>query len=140
MGDIVWLSYHGDVLEIVEFDVDIRRRLRRRQHALTGKSDWVPLGLTANWAGRAIGQTVAGFSSMTSTLVRVAECDTCRRYQQCAGRQLVGYHGNDTERLGPNMLQATTSGGVVLSEFEITDFAGIRQAGLAPDFRENIKP
>ncbi|EMA27043.1 hypothetical protein [Haloarcula japonica] len=40
----------------------------------------------------------------------------------------------------PNTLQATTSGEVILSEFEITDFAGIRQAGLAPDFRENIKP
>jgi len=29
-------------------------------HAVTGKPDWVPLGLTANRAGRAIGQTVAG--------------------------------------------------------------------------------
>jgi NADPH-dependent 2,4-dienoyl-CoA reductase/sulfur reductase-like enzyme len=29
-------------------------------HAVTGDSDWVPLGLTANRAGRAIGQTVAG--------------------------------------------------------------------------------
>jgi NADPH-dependent 2,4-dienoyl-CoA reductase/sulfur reductase-like enzyme len=30
------------------------------RHAVTGASDWVPLGLTANRAGRAIGQTVAG--------------------------------------------------------------------------------
>jgi len=29
-------------------------------HAITGEPDWVPLGLTANRAGRAIGQTVAG--------------------------------------------------------------------------------
>jgi NADPH-dependent 2,4-dienoyl-CoA reductase/sulfur reductase-like enzyme len=29
-------------------------------HAVTGDPDWVPLGLTANRAGRAIGQTVAG--------------------------------------------------------------------------------
>jgi NADPH-dependent 2,4-dienoyl-CoA reductase/sulfur reductase-like enzyme len=29
-------------------------------HAVTGELDWVPLGLTANRAGRAIGQTVAG--------------------------------------------------------------------------------
>ena len=29
-------------------------------HAVTGEADWVPLGLTANRAGRAIGQTVAG--------------------------------------------------------------------------------
>lgn len=29
-------------------------------HSVTGNPDWVPLGLTANRAGRAIGQTVAG--------------------------------------------------------------------------------
>jgi NADPH-dependent 2,4-dienoyl-CoA reductase/sulfur reductase-like enzyme len=29
-------------------------------HAVTGEPDWVPLGLTANRAGRAVGQTVAG--------------------------------------------------------------------------------
>ena len=41
----------------------------------------------------------------------------------------------------PNTLQtATTSGGVALYEFEITELAGIRQTGLAPGFRENIEP
>lgn len=30
------------------------------RHTVTGHPDWVPLGLTANRAGRAIGQTVAG--------------------------------------------------------------------------------
>ena len=30
------------------------------RHAVTGEPDWVPLGLTANRAGRAVGQTVAG--------------------------------------------------------------------------------
>lgn len=30
------------------------------RHTVTGESDWVPLGLTANRAGRAIGKTVAG--------------------------------------------------------------------------------
>jgi NADPH-dependent 2,4-dienoyl-CoA reductase/sulfur reductase-like enzyme len=30
------------------------------RHAVTGDYDWVPLGLTANRAGRAIGQTIAG--------------------------------------------------------------------------------
>ncbi|WP_336325572.1 FAD-dependent oxidoreductase [Halovenus sp. HT40] len=30
------------------------------RHAVTGEDEWVPLGLTANRAGRAIGQTVAG--------------------------------------------------------------------------------
>ena len=29
-------------------------------HTVTGEPDWVPLGLTANRAGRAVGQTVAG--------------------------------------------------------------------------------
>jgi NADPH-dependent 2,4-dienoyl-CoA reductase/sulfur reductase-like enzyme len=29
-------------------------------HAVTGESAWIPLGLTANRAGRAVGQTVAG--------------------------------------------------------------------------------
>jgi len=29
-------------------------------HVVTGEPDWVPLGLTANRAGRAVGQTVAG--------------------------------------------------------------------------------
>jgi nitroimidazol reductase NimA-like FMN-containing flavoprotein (pyridoxamine 5'-phosphate oxidase superfamily) len=41
----------------------------------------------------------------------------------------------------PNTLQtATTSGGVAVYEFEITDLAGVQQTGLAPDFRENIEP
>jgi NADPH-dependent 2,4-dienoyl-CoA reductase/sulfur reductase-like enzyme len=31
-----------------------------KTHAVTGESDWVPLGLTANRAGRAIGQTITG--------------------------------------------------------------------------------
>ncbi|NHX37214.1 MULTISPECIES: FAD-dependent oxidoreductase [Halolamina] len=30
------------------------------RHTVTGEPDWVPLGLTANRAGRAVGQTVAG--------------------------------------------------------------------------------
>jgi NADPH-dependent 2,4-dienoyl-CoA reductase/sulfur reductase-like enzyme len=30
------------------------------RHVVTGEPDWVPLGLTANRAGRAVGQTVAG--------------------------------------------------------------------------------
>jgi NADPH-dependent 2,4-dienoyl-CoA reductase/sulfur reductase-like enzyme len=30
------------------------------RHAVTGEPDWVPLGLTANRAGRAIGHTIAG--------------------------------------------------------------------------------
>jgi nitroimidazol reductase NimA-like FMN-containing flavoprotein (pyridoxamine 5'-phosphate oxidase superfamily) len=41
----------------------------------------------------------------------------------------------------PSVLQsATTSGGVAVYEFAIEDVTGIRQTGLAPDFRENIEP
>lgn len=41
----------------------------------------------------------------------------------------------------PSVLQsATTSGGIKLYEFEIREQDGIRQTGLAPNFRENIEP
>lgn len=41
----------------------------------------------------------------------------------------------------PNLLQtASTSGGVAVYEFAITERNGIRQDGLAPEFRENISP
>jgi hypothetical protein len=41
----------------------------------------------------------------------------------------------------PSVLQsATTSGGVAVYEFAIEEWAGIRQTGLAPGFRENIEP
>ena len=41
----------------------------------------------------------------------------------------------------PSVLQsATTSGGVEVYEFAIEEWAGIRQTGLAPGFRENIEP
>jgi len=41
-------------------------------HAVTGELDWVPLGLTANRAGRAIGQTVAGDSSPVGDIAGTA--------------------------------------------------------------------
>jgi hypothetical protein len=41
----------------------------------------------------------------------------------------------------PSVLQsATTAGGVKVYEFAVADRAGIKQTGLAPDFRENISP
>ena len=41
-------------------------------HAVTGEPDWVPLGLTANRAGRAIGQTVAGDPSPVGDIAGTA--------------------------------------------------------------------
>lgn len=41
----------------------------------------------------------------------------------------------------PSVLDsASTSGGIKMYEFTIEDWSGIRQSGLAPDFRENIEP
>lgn len=41
----------------------------------------------------------------------------------------------------PNTLQtATTSAGVDVYEFTISDQTGIEQTGLAPEFRENLQP
>ncbi|NHX40905.1 MULTISPECIES: FAD-dependent oxidoreductase [Haloarcula] len=42
------------------------------RHAVTGEPDWVPLGLTANRAGRAIGQTVAGDPSLVGDIAGTA--------------------------------------------------------------------
>ena len=41
-------------------------------HAVTGDPDWVPLGLTANRAGRAIGATVSGTTTETGEIVGTA--------------------------------------------------------------------
>jgi nitroimidazol reductase NimA-like FMN-containing flavoprotein (pyridoxamine 5'-phosphate oxidase superfamily) len=41
----------------------------------------------------------------------------------------------------PSVLDsASTSGGIEVYEFEIQDWTGIQQSGLAPDFRENVQP
>ncbi|MFA9516211.1 FAD-dependent oxidoreductase [Halopenitus sp. H-Gu1] len=42
------------------------------RHAVTGEPAWVPLGLTANRAGRAIGQTVAGDPTPVGDIVGTA--------------------------------------------------------------------
>ncbi|MFC7076075.1 FAD-dependent oxidoreductase [Haloarcula halophila] len=42
------------------------------RHAVTGEPAWVPLGLTANRAGRAIGQTVAGTPSPVGDIAGTA--------------------------------------------------------------------
>lgn len=42
------------------------------QHAVTGEPAWVPLGLTANRAGRAIGSTIAGSPTETGEIAGTA--------------------------------------------------------------------
>jgi NADPH-dependent 2,4-dienoyl-CoA reductase/sulfur reductase-like enzyme len=42
------------------------------EHAVTGEQEWVPLGLTANRAGRAIGSTVAGEPEPVGTIAGTA--------------------------------------------------------------------
>lgn len=42
------------------------------RHAVTGEPEWVPLGLTANRAGRAIGQTVAGAPTVVGDITGTA--------------------------------------------------------------------
>ncbi|SDF63202.1 NADPH-dependent 2,4-dienoyl-CoA reductase, sulfur reductase [Halorubrum xinjiangense] len=42
------------------------------RHAVTGEPDWVPLGLTANRAGRAIGATVAGDPTLVGDIAGTA--------------------------------------------------------------------
>lgn len=42
------------------------------EHTVTGNPDWVPLGLTANRAGRAIGQTIAGTPTPVGTIAGTA--------------------------------------------------------------------
>jgi len=53
------------------------------EHAVTGEQDWVPLGLTANRAGRAIGSTVAGTPEPVGTIagtgvVKAFDCEAGR--------------------------------------------------------------
>jgi len=52
-------------------------------HTVTGDRDWVPLGLTANRAGRAIGQTVAGDVTLTGDVAGTA---VVKAFEQECGR------------------------------------------------------
>jgi NADPH-dependent 2,4-dienoyl-CoA reductase/sulfur reductase-like enzyme len=53
------------------------------RHAVTGAFDWVPLGLTANRAGRAVGQTVAGDPTETGDVAGTA---VVKAFDQECGR------------------------------------------------------
>ncbi|WP_026190122.1 FAD-dependent oxidoreductase [Halomicrobium katesii] len=53
------------------------------RHAVTGERDWVPLGLTANRAGRAIGATVAGDPTPVGDIAGTA---VVKAFEQECGR------------------------------------------------------
>ena len=53
------------------------------RHTVTGEFDWVPLGLTANRAGRAVGQTVAGDRKPTGDVAGTA---VVKAFDQECGR------------------------------------------------------
>jgi NADPH-dependent 2,4-dienoyl-CoA reductase/sulfur reductase-like enzyme len=59
------------------------------RHAVTGEFDWVPLGLTANRAGRAIGQTVAGDPKPTGDIAGTA---VVKAFDQECGRTGIVDH------------------------------------------------
>jgi len=59
------------------------------RHVVTGEFDWVPLGLTANRAGRAVGQTVAGDPTETGGIAGTA---VVKAFDQECGRTGVIDH------------------------------------------------
>ncbi|MBX0294560.1 FAD-dependent oxidoreductase [Haloarcula nitratireducens] len=63
------------------------------RHAVTGEPTWVPLGLTANRAGRAVGQTVAGDPEPVGDVAGTA---VVKALELECGR--VGFVGDETAR------------------------------------------
>jgi len=59
------------------------------RHAVTGEPDWVPLGLTANRAGRAIGATVAGDPTPVGDIAGTA---VVKAFEQECGRAGIVDH------------------------------------------------
>ncbi|WP_123536503.1 FAD-dependent oxidoreductase [Halosimplex salinum] len=64
------------------------------RHTVTGEFDWVPLGLTANRAGRAIGQTVAGDPKPTGDIAGTA---VVKAFEQECGRVGIVDHERTRE-------------------------------------------
>jgi len=64
------------------------------RHAVTGEPDWVPLGLTANRAGRAIGQTVAGDPEPVGDIAGTA---VLKAFEQECGRTGIVDEGRARE-------------------------------------------
>jgi NADPH-dependent 2,4-dienoyl-CoA reductase/sulfur reductase-like enzyme len=77
------------------------------RHAVTGESDWVPLGLTANRAGRAIGQTVAGDPEPVGDIAGTA---VVKAFEQECGRTGVLDHGAAREAGFDPVSETVTAG------------------------------
>ncbi|QLH77023.1 FAD-dependent oxidoreductase [Halosimplex rubrum] len=69
------------------------------RHAVTGEFDWVPLGLTANRAGRAIGQTVAGDPKPTGDIAGTAVVKAFDR--ECGRTGLVDHERAEAAGFDP---------------------------------------
>jgi Pyruvate/2-oxoglutarate dehydrogenase complex, dihydrolipoamide dehydrogenase (E3) component, and related enzymes len=76
------------------------------RHVVTGDPDWVPLGLTANRAGRAVGATVAGDRTPTGTVAGTA---VVKAFEQECGR--TGLLADGAERAGFDPVQVTITAG-----------------------------
>jgi len=63
-------------------------------HVVTGENEWVPLGLTANRAGRAIGQSVAGDLTETGAIAGTA---AVKAFDQECGRSGIVDHDRARE-------------------------------------------
>jgi NADPH-dependent 2,4-dienoyl-CoA reductase/sulfur reductase-like enzyme len=63
-------------------------------HVVTGENEWVPLGLTANRAGRAIGQSVAGDPTETGQIAGTA---AVKAFDQECGRSGIVDHDRARE-------------------------------------------
>jgi NADPH-dependent 2,4-dienoyl-CoA reductase/sulfur reductase-like enzyme len=84
------------------------------RHAVTGEPVWIPLGLTANRAGRAIGQTVAGSSSpvagSSSTVGTVAGTAVVKAFETECGRSGILDHDR-AEAAGFDPVSETVTAG-----------------------------
>ena len=76
------------------------------RHVVTGEPDWVPLGLTANRAGRAIGATVAGDPTPTGGIAGTA---VVKAFEQECGR--TGLLADEAQRAGFDPVEVTITAG-----------------------------
>ncbi|QHS16706.1 FAD-dependent oxidoreductase [haloarchaeon 3A1-DGR] len=77
------------------------------RHAVTGEPDWVPLGLTANRAGRAIGNTVAGTPTPVGEIAGTA---AVKAFEQECGRTGIIDHGRAREAGFDPVSETVTAG------------------------------
>jgi NADPH-dependent 2,4-dienoyl-CoA reductase/sulfur reductase-like enzyme len=69
------------------------------RHTVTGESTWVPLGLTANRAGRAIGQTVAGDPELVGDVAGTAVVKAFEL--ECGRVGIIDHDDADSEGFDP---------------------------------------